>query len=661
MLMASLSAPRMRRLLIPALLILGLSLRSYHYLRDRAVWQDEAGLLLTVGARGFHDLFLGRIDYHQAAPPLYLCALKTVGLILGDSSRALRLPSFLASCAALVLFLPVARRLLDPQAVPWAVLSFAASEQLLWHASEAKAYSVDVLAAVVVLAVPCCPRLDSPARQLLAYTLLAPLLLLFSYPASFLLAGLLLAYLPAVAQRKRGPTWLAYGTLAATMAMVLLWLLCGPVRCQHDAAIHSCWVACMPDWQRPWTTPVWLILSSFEVCRYCCKPLGQILAVLAVPGTLLLWRGGQRTMVRSMLAPILFAALASCAHRYPFGGARVMVYAAPAILLLAAAGVPSMLAWLRTRGRLAYAGLLALLVLPAAASLERVVHPWSEADIPTAADYVCNKRRADDFILGNDVAQQYYFRRLGSFFHLLDDTPLPSPHGTRLWIVMTAALPSLERVRMASQLAPAGWRPCQRREFAFTTVLLFKRFLRKSAKTRAAPGTDMAGAPAVCYNPQQHSFPLPHEESRTDESFIVGDRVADPAVVRFLRLGTGAGGRLFAGQQERPRIAGYCRALLRQARCTARSHSRVRFADRRRHQPRRLRQTLGRTAAETTERSPRQGESVAEHLRRSAARRRRSAQRGGKNRTRQSPQRDGAAAKTAAGIASAHRESCRKV
>src|SRR5690242_12343841 len=31
---------RMRVGLIPALLILGLGLRSYHYLRDRAVWQD---------------------------------------------------------------------------------------------------------------------------------------------------------------------------------------------------------------------------------------------------------------------------------------------------------------------------------------------------------------------------------------------------------------------------------------------------------------------------------------------------------------------------------------------------------------------------------------------------------------------------------------------
>lgn len=473
--LASLSSPPLRRLLLPALLLLGLSLRSYHYLRDRAVWQDEAGLLLTVSARSFPDLIRGQLDYHQAAPPLYLCVLKTVSLLLGDSSRAFRLPSFLASCAALLLFWPIARRVLIPQAVPWAVLLFAVSEQLLWHASEAKAYSVDVLAAVVILAVPCLARSTSLPRRLLAATLLTPLLLLSSYPACFLSVGLLLAYLPVVWERKQRLIWLTYGTLAAVTAGVLAWLLLGPVRCQHDAEIHSCWVACMPDWQRPWSVPGWLLLSPFEVCRYCCKPLGQILAVLAVPGTWLLWRGGQRTLVRLLLAPIVLALLAACAHRYPFGGARVMVYAAPAILLLGAAGVPAMLAWLRLRSRVAWAVLLALLVLPVLSALELVVHPWSEADIATVAAYVGKQRRAGDLILGNDVAQQYYFRRLGKAFHLLDDNPLPRPHGNRLWVVMTAAVPSLERVRLASQLAPSGWRQQMQQEFTFTTVLLFSR------------------------------------------------------------------------------------------------------------------------------------------------------------------------------------------
>lgn len=489
---AALVAERTRRWLVLALLLLGLGLRSYHYLRDRAVWQDEAGLLLTVIARGYPDLFLGRIDYHQAAPPMYLCALKTVSLLLGDSSRALRLPSFLASCAALLLFAFTARRMLNARALPWAVLLFAVSEQLLWHASEAKAYSVDVLAAVVVLAVPCCDRLASLRRQLLAYTVLTPLLLLSSYPACFLGSGVLLAYLPVVWSRKQGSTWLAYGVLTATTAIVLGWLVFGPVRSQHDAAIHSCWVSCMPNWERPWTVPRWLLLSPLEICRYCCKPLGQILVLFAVVGARLLWQAGERTRVRLMLAPIVLAVAAACIHAYPFGGARVMVYAAPAILLLAAAGVPPVLAFTnpkRKRGRedsprwrsglvmrrIVRAAFIGFLLVPVASSLVKVIRPWNEADISAVAVYMKTQLHDKDLILGNDVAQQYYFRRLGPAFHLLDESPLPAPTGERLWVIMTAALPRLERERLAFPLVPAGWRLRQQREFAFTSVLLFSR------------------------------------------------------------------------------------------------------------------------------------------------------------------------------------------
>jgi hypothetical protein len=473
--MTTLSVPRTCRLLLPLFVMVGLTLRAYHYGRDRAVWQDEAGLLLTVTARDYHDLFLGRLDYHQAAPPLYLWTLKTVALLRNDSSYALRLPSFLASCAALLLFAFVAKRMLSARAAAWAVLWFAVSEQLLWHASEAKAYSVDVLAAAVVLALPCCRCLASLPRQMWAYTLIAPLLLLSSYPAMFLCTGLLLAYLPVVVRKREGATWLAYGALAATTGTILLGLLLGPVRSQHDAEIHSCWVACMPNWHRLTTVPSWFLLAPFEVCRYCCKPLGQFLTLFAALGASILWRAGDQTKVRIMLAPILLALGAACFHAYPFGGARVMVYAAPAILLLAAAGVPPVLTWLRDRNRLACAVPIVLLLMPVAASLGQVVRPWTEADIPAVAAFVQAQRRADDLILGNDVAQQYYFRRLGSAFHLLDESPFPAPTGDRLWILMTAALSQAERERLASPFVPLGWRLGQHQEFAFTTVLLFTR------------------------------------------------------------------------------------------------------------------------------------------------------------------------------------------
>jgi hypothetical protein len=460
------------RKLVLALLALGVALRAFHYLRGRAVWHDEAALLVNVLSLGFGDL-LGPLRFHEAAPPLFLWLLKAVALVLGDGSLSLRLVPFLASVASLLLLAHVAGRLLAPRAVPWAVLLFAASEQMLWHASEAKPYALDVLAATAVLAVYAWGRQRPTAHTLLAYALLAPPLLLLSYPACFLFGAVLVALLPAVWRRGRARTWAAYGLLAAATGGTFLWLLLGPVRAQHDPVIHSDWASCMPGWDRPWSVPGWAFLSSLEVCRYCCKPLGQALAPLALVGAVALWRGGRRGWVALLGLPVALALLAAGLHRYPYGGVRVMAYATPAVVLLIGAGTPAALGWLRARARPAAAALVLALLLPLGQSLWFTAFVWPEADVPGAAAYVEARRRAGDPVTGNDWTHLYYFRRLGPLFALTGGSA-PAPR-ERVWVVITGLRRHEERVEFASRVAPPGWRLQEDSAFAFTSVALFAR------------------------------------------------------------------------------------------------------------------------------------------------------------------------------------------
>jgi hypothetical protein len=466
--------------LVLALLALGVALRGFHYLRDRAVWHDEAAVVVNVLSQGFGDL-LGPLRFHEAAPPLFLWLLKATSLALGDSSLSLRLPSFLAGVASLLLLAHVAGRLLAPRAVPWAVLMFAASEQLLWHASEAKPYALDVLAATLVLAAYTWGRGRAPVQALLAFALLAPPLIFLSYPACFLFGAVLVAQLPAVWRRRQAGTWAAYGLLAAATAVPFLLLLCGPVRAQHDPVIHADWASCMPCWQRPWSVPGWAVLSSLEVCRYCCKPLGQALAPLALGGAVTLWRRGLRGWVVLLTLPVALALLAACLHRYPYGGVRVLAYAAPAVVLLIAAGTPAALDWLRARARLAVAGLVLVLLLPLGHSLWFAAFVWPEADVPAAAAYVEARRRAADPVTGNDWTHLYYFRRLGPHFALANaDAPQPRE---RVWIVITDMSPHEGRLDLARRMVPDGWRLQEDGNFAFTSVALFARDdLRRAAR-----------------------------------------------------------------------------------------------------------------------------------------------------------------------------------
>jgi hypothetical protein len=454
---------------LPALVLLGLALRAYHFLRVPSVWHDEAALLMNVLTRDFGQL-LGPLLWHEAAPPLFLWAERAAFLTLGDGVLALRLLPFLASCAALLLMVPVARALLPRPAVPWAVFLFAVSEQLAWHACEAKPYALDVFAATVLLTV-CCVGRHSLTWRLTACAALAPVLVFLSYPACFVYGGVLVALLPGVWRERRTVTWAAYVGLAVSVVGSFGLLVLGPAKAQRDGAMMSCWLTFFPDWSRPWTLPAWLVRSTLGVCRYCCKPLGETLVPLAVVGAVACWRTGRRADVALLGLPVLLALAAACLQRYPYGGARVMVYAAPALVLLVAAGVPPVLAWLKARRRLAVVPLVALLALPLAGALRSVAFHWPRADVAGAADFVLDRRQPGDAVLGNDWTHFYYFRALGPLFQ--EDAASVSG-SARVWVVYTEQASADERLR-AARARVAGWRLLERRDFEFTTVLLLAR------------------------------------------------------------------------------------------------------------------------------------------------------------------------------------------
>lgn len=455
------------------LLAAGLALRLYHYLRCPSLWHDEAALVVNVLEKNFSEL-LGPLQFSEAAPPLFLWIEKAASLTLGDSLFALRLAPFLASCAALVLFVWLARRTLAPAAVPWATLLFAASDRLLWHACEAKQYGLEELAAVALMALYHLSRDWSPARRALVLALPAPIVLSVAYPGCFLYGALLLVLLADMWRSRRPAAWLAYAVLVGSVLATFALLLLGPIRAQRDATIVDCWQAMrqFPDWQHPLSVPGWLLRSTLDLFGYCAKPLGDWLAPLAVVGCVVLWKQSRRDWCVLLVAPIVLAAVAACLKAYPYGGMRVMVYAAPAVLLLVAAGVPPCLAWLQAKGRLAAAPLLVLLTLPLARAGYNVAVPWQRADCAAAADYVAAHGRADDAITANHWEYLYYFRKSGDRFSPIGT--LKPPQGDRLWVVVTGARPEDRHPCLAPFATPA-WQTLDRREFDRTTVLLVER------------------------------------------------------------------------------------------------------------------------------------------------------------------------------------------
>jgi hypothetical protein len=457
----------------------GVLVRLAHVLRDPPLWHDEAALVLNAVYLDLSNCF-GKLLHHEAAPPLFLVLERLTRLALGDSELALRTPALVIGCLTLVLFAGLARRVVPPWPAALATALFAASDRLVWHATEAKPYAVDVFAAVLAAWGHVRIR-DLPLRvQCALWLAVLPVAEWLAFPGCFVAGGLLLALLPA-ARRANWPDRLAYVVLGLAVVGSFVALAVGPAKAQQDGAMTGCWVNHFADWSRPAGVPVWAVASTLEVLRYALMPFGQVLAVVAVVGAVRLGRR-DGALLTVLLAPLGLALVAAIAGKYPYGGARVCVFAAPALLLLVAEGVPACWDWLRRRSRLGPTVLAILLVLPAAQTAYRVVVPWPRADFREAVDYV-HSRFSDGDLIASDHWEVTYYTR-GREDRVCQPNEIADRKPARVW-VLTGTDPGVGESRLRQ--VPPDWQRVEARTFRGTIAVLFE--------YRPPPASTSAGGP----------------------------------------------------------------------------------------------------------------------------------------------------------------------
>jgi len=477
--MPRVQAPRTALLVVVAVAT-GLLLRGHHYFRCPAVWHDEAALILNALKLSWAEMF-GPLLYAEAAPPLFLVIVRAIAQTLGDDPLALRSLPFGASCVALVLFADLARRSLAPGPAAVAVGLLAVSDRLLWHSCEAKPYAVDVFLAVVAAAWFWRTRGDTVVGRCLPVAAVAPLAVWVSFPACFVGGGLLVGLWPA-AVRSGLAGRLAYGAAAASLLVSFAALVVGPVTAQRCEAMDQCWTSHFPDWSRPDRVPVWAVVQTFEVARYCLLPVGQVCAILAGFGAAALWRKPDgRELLAVLLAPLAAALFASLLHKYPYGGMRVEVFAAPALCLLTAAGLADVLPRLLRRSRVLAAACLLAVLPPFVLAGYRLIEPWPRAASDRAAAFVLARRQPGDLILGNFWEHQYYFRREAGFRAWQGEFLPAEARARRAWVVHTAE----QAVPVYPFPLPAGWEVVGRTAFERTSV--FELCRRSPAAADTAP------------------------------------------------------------------------------------------------------------------------------------------------------------------------------
>jgi tetratricopeptide (TPR) repeat protein len=388
-----------RRVVIALLIVAGVALRAAEYLDGRSLWLDEAFLSLNVIGRSLAGLF-GTLDYQQGAPVGFLLLQKCAVSLFGTGEYALRLVPFLGSIATLVFGALLAARWLGREAAWLAVALLALCDPLVWYAAEAKQYGLDATVTVVLLWAgvrASQERSDAAWRSLAA---LGALLVWFSHPAVFVLAGVG-ALLAAQAYRERDARVLRRVALAAAV-WAAGFVPCAVVSLRPLAENRFFETFWAQDFVPPLADLAWfarhvasgfagfldLTPSAYFLAGWCAA--GVVGCAIRRPA-----------LLAAAVTTLAAAVVASSLRLYPLEG-RFLMFAVPIVVFLLAEGLLVVRSVLRRGGAPAQvAGALlvaAVFVFPASRALAEFRSPRVVEEIKPILQHVREHARADDAI-----------------------------------------------------------------------------------------------------------------------------------------------------------------------------------------------------------------------------------------------------------------------
>jgi len=384
-------------------ILLGIFLRIRQYLLNRSLWGDEASLALNLVNRSFGEL-TQLLDYHQAAPIGFLFIEKLSILIFGNHEYIMRLFPLFAGILAIYFIYRFARTHLGTFGL-FAVAIFAISWWLVYHSSELKQYTSDVMIALLlVFLAGGCLRESIRAKDFLVLGILGSIVIWISHPSVFILAGIgLVLVLEKFSRKDYAPwTWI--------LAIGIVWLISFGleylVSLRHIVADEYL----IKYWQKayvptpPWSNMRWYVGTFYSFVFFAFHRADNVMAistlVLAFIGTISLWLR-DRKIALLVILPFVMTGIASLMQRYPLKN-RFMLFLVPFTLLLMAEGFRGIY-WVIAKWKRKYAVIICTLL--ALAVIWQIVpityeraNSGRKEDIRSVIEYVAENRSPNETV-----------------------------------------------------------------------------------------------------------------------------------------------------------------------------------------------------------------------------------------------------------------------
>ena len=320
---------------------------------------DEAGIMRSIIERDYRGL-LDPLSYANVSPPLFLWLTKFIDSLF-QSDWAARLAPFLAGIGSVGMFWLICRDALRGTARWIALAVFCVSYVPVVEGTRTKGYTIDLLAATMVLWLTLQWVLrGGKARYLVWLALCAPVFIWLSYTSVFVIgaSGLILtagfikrgvSSKGALADgegigRQNMLAGLAFAAGAAVSAVLLYQMNIRPgLQASQTNGLATCWRAGYPPLDQPWKIPLWLL--RMHTGRGFAWPIGDdhfgstLTFLLWLTGLVVYWRRGNRWVWALFVAPQLVALAAAFANKYPYlQNPRICMFLGPGICLFVGAG-----------------------------------------------------------------------------------------------------------------------------------------------------------------------------------------------------------------------------------------------------------------------------------------------------------------------------------
>ncbi|HSB03301.1 MAG TPA: hypothetical protein VLE49_21810, partial [Anaerolineales bacterium] len=386
------------------------------YLPAFSLRGDELALARNLFTRTPIDLLTSPLGGEQASPFGFVLIVKALMMVFGESEYILRLVAFAAGCISLLLMQNLLSKTNGRYGNLFALAAFAFSSYLIYYSAELKQYSSDVLLCLMLFPI-FYQHLskEASAKDFVKLAVLGILALCFSYPATFVLAGIGIALFLHYWRDRQKLLWITLTGMAWGGIFLGLYFLLLRYQTQ-DAYLITFWdnlLSFMP--MPPWRDIAWFP-KALSGLFFVVAGLSSSL-ILVIPIYLLglwgFWKEKKWQWVLALTIPIGLNIVVSGFQKYPFHG-RLILYLLPLVFVVLGKGIDWLISLIQNRiaANIAFAALIVLLLRPAIATTNSYLftHSYLQEDLKPVFSFVENNKQDGDIVyLYHSVEPRYAY------------------------------------------------------------------------------------------------------------------------------------------------------------------------------------------------------------------------------------------------------------